>query len=172
MTPILDFFYGRGKDHRGRSLDDLQDQTMDELERHHDYIQWLFPLPERSQFNPQAPTLTPEDIAAFRSNDALRMKMNTSFRIMMRFYGMDLMSMEKGLVVKEIPTFEERSENWLTLNNHNHLRLTRILRSMTLLGCEAHADALLAGLERLYVTYGAVIGEETMRYWRDAVKPG
>lgn len=31
----------------------------------HDYIQWLFPLPERSQFNPHAPILTNEVCAGF-----------------------------------------------------------------------------------------------------------
>lgn len=166
----MDLFYGRGTDHRGRSLDEIQDQDHDALERNHDYIQWLFPLPEPSSANPQAPTLTEADIAAFRSNPALRMKLNTSFRIMMRFYGLDLMGMESGLVVKEIPTFEEREQVWLTPLNHNYLRLTRILRSMTLLGCLPHAQALLTCMERLYKTYGNVIGPETLTYWRNAVK--
>lgn len=169
-SPIMDLFYGRGTDHRGRSLDDLQDQDHDALERNHDYIQWMFPLLEPSGANPQAPTLTEADIAAFRGNPALRMKLNTSFRIMMRFYGLDLMGLETGLLVKEIPTFEERSGVWLSPFNHNYLRLTRILRSMTVLGCASHARALLACLERLYKTYGDVIGPETMTYWRNAVQ--
>ena len=169
-SPIMDLFYGRGTDHRGRSLDDIQDQDHDALEHNHDYIQWIFPLPEPSGANPDAPTLTETDIAAFRGNPALQMKMNTSFRIMMRFYGLDLMPMEKGLFVKEILTFEERSRVWLTPRNHNYLRLTRILRSMSLLGCEAHAQALLVCLERLYKSYGHVIGPETLAHWRNAVK--
>lgn len=169
-SPILDLFYGRGADHRGRSLDELQDQDHDALELNHDYIQWMFPLPEPSGANAQASTLTEADIAAFRGNPALRMKLNTSFRIMMRFYGLDLMGTESGLLVKEIPTFEERRRIWLSPLNHNYLRLTRILRSMTLLGCAPHAKALLTGLERLYKNYGDVIGPETLTYWRNAVK--
>lgn len=170
MTPILDFFHGRARDHRGRSLDDLQDQGEDALERTHDYIQWLFPLPERSRFNPDAPTLTTDDIATFRGDDSLRMELNTSFRTMMRFYGLHGISSEHGSLVRESPAFMRRGGVWLTPNNHNYLRLTRILRSMTLLGCTAEADALLTCLERLYRTHHAVIGEETLRFWRDAVK--
>ncbi len=169
-SPIMDLFYGRGADHRGRSLDELQDQDHDALEHNHDYIQWLFPLSESSGANSHAPTLTEADIAAFRGNPALRMKLSTSFRIMMRFYGLDLMGTESGFLVKEIPTFDERKRVWLTPLNHNYLRLTRILRSMTLLGCAPHAQALLTGLERLYKTYGNVIGPETLNYWRNAVK--
>ncbi len=172
MTPILDFFHRRGRDHRGRSLEDLQNQDEAELEHTHDYIQWLFPLPERSRFNPGAPTLTADDIAAFRREASLREAMITSFRTMMSFYGLAVTSSEAGLLVRESPAFESRSGVWLTPGNHNYLRLTRILRSMTLLGCPAYAAALLAGLERLYPTYHAVIGEETLRYWRQAVTVG
>ena len=43
-------------------MDDLQTQTPEGLERTHDYIQWLFPLPERSSANPDAPRLSSADI--------------------------------------------------------------------------------------------------------------
>jgi hypothetical protein len=61
--------------------------------------------------------------------------------------------------------------NWLTPANHNFLRLTRIMKSMTLLGLRSCAQALLACLEQLYRgEAGKTIGSRTMRYWRDAVR--
>jgi hypothetical protein len=33
----------------------------DAWERQHDFIQWLFPLPEASAYNPNAPLLTEQD---------------------------------------------------------------------------------------------------------------
>lgn len=166
---VVDFYCSRIKDHRGRSLDDLQDQNHDALEANHDYIQWLFPLPEPSQFNPDAPLLTEADMAAFRSNPALRQKLITSFRIVLRFYGVDAIAMLAGVQVLPTPDYEAQIRNWLTPHNHNYLRITRILRCLSLCGLEHLAQALLKRLEIIYQQHAEVIGEETMNYWRDAV---
>ena len=40
------FLTGIGRDHRGRSLAEVLAFDDSALEQHHDYIQWLFPLPE------------------------------------------------------------------------------------------------------------------------------
>jgi hypothetical protein len=44
--------------HRGRYLREIQEWPDDQLESVHDYIQWLFPLPEPSGFNVAAPALS------------------------------------------------------------------------------------------------------------------
>jgi hypothetical protein len=56
-THLLRFYAGTGPDDRGRFLREIHQWPDDELEHTHDYIQWLFPLAERSGFNPEAPTL-------------------------------------------------------------------------------------------------------------------
>jgi hypothetical protein len=61
MSQLLDFYRGTQLDSSGRMLHEIWDWTDDDLEAIHDFIQWLFPLPEPSQFNPDAPLLTPED---------------------------------------------------------------------------------------------------------------
>ena len=61
--------------------------------------------------------------------------------------------------------------NWLTPNNHNFLRLTRIMKSITLLGLKPLAHALLDCLEARYAgEAGITIGARTMQYWRAAVR--
>ena len=114
---IVSYYRGEGLDDRGRSLREMQAQSLDELEHNHDYIQWLFPLPERSSANPSAPRLSAADIAAFADDAALR-------------------------------------EN--------------LLRSLSLLGCAAYADALFACLEEIYREAHAIIGAQTFRYWQSA----
>ena len=88
---LVAFYQGNGRDHRGRLLRDIHAFDFDELEFHHDYIQWLFPLPEPSGANPAAPLLTKEDIAAFERDESLRSALLTSFRLMLAFYGLDLL---------------------------------------------------------------------------------
>jgi len=43
--PVVVFFAG-GKDDEGRTLDEMLSWSDLKLERLHDYIQWMFPLPE------------------------------------------------------------------------------------------------------------------------------
>jgi len=52
---IIGFYDGTEPDHRGRYLHEIQQWTDDQLEVVHDYIQWLFSLPEPSGSNLAAP---------------------------------------------------------------------------------------------------------------------
>jgi hypothetical protein len=169
--PFVDFFAGRRTDHRGRSLDDLQDLDYDALHDSDDHLPWMFPVSEQGALYPEIPILTEEDIAAFRSNDALQMKLNTSFRITMRFYGLDIYPMEKGWFVAEIPAFEERARIWLKPNSPHYARFTHIMRSLLALGMPHYARALLGGLERLHHSYPAAIGLDVLTNWRAALPP-
>ena len=166
---ILDFYAGVAPDHRGRSLAQLQSQSLSALESNHDYIQWLFPLPERSSASAHAPILTPADIQAFEQSPVLRGSLLQSFSTMLKFYGFDLSEAVERLQVRRGRDFAARSAVWLTPFNHNYLRLTRILRSLQLLGCAPYADALFACLQELYREHADVVGEETFKYWKRAV---
>ena len=158
---LLAFYRGKGTDDRGRRIDEIWSFSHEELESVHDYIQWLFPLAERSAFNPGAPLLDDETIARFRGDDAMRANLERSLRVMLDFYGLAI----AGHEILRVPTFSARSRVWLTPHNHNFLRLTRILKSLTLLGLHDRAAQLLACLEGI-----GTITEETRRYWREAVK--
>jgi len=156
----LRFYADGGLDARGRRLEEILAWDDAALEAVHDYIQWLFPLPEPSAFNPAAPLPTHADIAAFRANPALRARLLAALARMRRFY---------GLAGEDAQAAGQRA--WLTPGNHNFLRITRILRSLTLLGCAPEARALLGELERLAAgPAGTVIGERTLRFWREAVR--
>lgn len=165
-SKLTAFYRGEGRDHRGRLLSHIHQYSLEALERHHDYIQWLFPLPEPSGANPDAPLLSPEDIAAFQADDSLRKMLLRSLLLMLQFYGLELV----GTKVVRSATFDERSRVWLTPGNHNFLRISRMLRSLSLLGLGKSAAALLTCLEHVYAENARTIGETTVGYWRRAVK--
>jgi opioid growth factor receptor-like protein len=172
MDPILAFYRREAPDDRGRSLDEVRSFDVWQLERVHDYIQWLFPLAEGSAFNPGAPTLTAEAIAAFRADLALQRELRTSLEVMLRFYGFRLVEGvgdNPSPRVEESPDFVERSAEWVTPGNHNHRRLTRILRSLQVLGLGGHAAALLERLAHVHRAHGTAIGGTTLAYWRAAL---
>src|ERR1700682_455944 len=87
---ILRFYAGAGPDVHGRFLNEIQSWSDDELERSHNFIQWLFPLDKESKANSDAPVLDEDTIREFRSSPALRLHLQESFIRLLTFYGLQL----------------------------------------------------------------------------------
>lgn len=167
---LVSFYLGQSTDSVGRSIYEIHSWNYEKLESVHNYIQWLFPLTERSRFNPDAPVLDAQQIAAFRVSDELKARLVESFRLMLSFYGLKCDD-ESGVVkIGKTEEFAQRKQSWLTHRNHNYLRITRILTSLRLLGLEKYAHAFLGFLEQLYDEEGKRIGNTTFGYWKRAVE--
>jgi hypothetical protein len=162
-TRILGFYAGTMPDDDGRMLADIQQWPDSRLEDVHDFIQWLFPLPEPSPVNPRAPVLDDATIAAFSEQANLRV----SLERMLRFYGLELRA---GPVVSRAPNFQQRALNWLAPNNHNHLRISRILRCCRLLGLAAEARAFLDALQEINPDHPGAITARSSQFWKQAVE--
>ncbi|HEX6494161.1 MAG TPA: opioid growth factor receptor-related protein [Acidobacteriaceae bacterium] len=164
---LMRFFAG-GADDEGRTFDEIMGWDDARMEMVHDYIQWIFPLPERSGANPLAPVLDSGTIAAIRNNAAMQDRLREAFLRMLTFYGFAL---DCDRVV-EGPRFAAASRNWMHAGNHNHLRLTRMLRSLRVLGLEREASLLWEALRGLYERETAAgrrrITPETFAFWRQA----
>jgi hypothetical protein len=167
MSRLLDFYRGQAADTEGRSLADVLGWPDDEFEAVHDFVQWLFPLPEPSRFNPDAPLLTPEDVTAFRDDPLLRANLRKSFERFLTFLGL---SAAEGGAVVEGPNFTSRTAEAWAFPNHNWLRITRVLRSLRLLGLEAEARSLYDRLDALYRSWRFPIPADTFRYWTEAIE--
>jgi hypothetical protein len=89
---------------------------------------------------------------------------------MLRFYGLQKSSTPTGLAVERTASFDARAKNWLHPMNHNHLRLTRILRSTLLLGLEAESKALFHALNVIYKQFPDRIPARTHAFWSGAAQ--
>jgi hypothetical protein len=164
---LINFYLGNSPDSAGRYLSDILAWNDEELELCHDYIQWLFPLEEASQFNPDAPLLDEETIAAFLKSEELRGNMVLAFNRMLSFYNLTQEAeLTNGKHCHVVPTKE--STPWMTKGNHNFMRLTRILRSLNLCGLGIFADVLFEKLDAMNMCYRYIIGAKTYEFWRDA----
>jgi hypothetical protein len=94
-SSLVSFYEGTGRDHRGRRLSQILQWSADRLESSHDYIQTLFPLPEESGVNWDAPIIDRQVFEAFRSRMELRGRLRDSFQKILWFYGFKL-SYENG----------------------------------------------------------------------------
>jgi hypothetical protein len=166
MSRLFDFYRGEATDCEGRSLKEILAWDDDDLEAVHDFIQWIFPMPEPSQFNSDAPLLTEADIAAFKSDTVLQRNLLKSFDRILRFLGLTKTS--NGKVV-EGNNFSARIPDVWAMPNHNWLRISRILRSLTLLGMESQAVALYERLADYFTSRRFPIPANTFRYWTEAV---
>jgi hypothetical protein len=165
-------FYTGGTDDRGRTLDGILDWPDDSLERVHDYIQWVFPTAAPSAVNPLAPLVTDNTVAAFTSPE-LKDRLRRALDRMLKFYGLQRETGPTGHVVIAMDgaRFAERSVDWLRPGNHNHLRLTRIMQSLWVLGLRAEARALRRCLiADVYPGPGRNrITRETYEFWLEAI---
>jgi hypothetical protein len=167
MSQLLEFYRGDGLDSEGRSLERILAFSDDQMEVYHDFIQWIFPMREASQFNPRAPVLQVEDIEAFHEEDMLRENLRRSYSRFLEFLG--LCVDEHNSVV---PAADYARKQWrLTEPNHNWLRITRVLHSLRLLGLDDVARDFHAGLMKLVDEGRARVSPDTLAYWRDAAFP-
>jgi len=146
--PIVMFLEGEGPDARGRTIFDVLSMNDVALERTHDFIQWLFPLPEPSAAVPESPVLTPDDIQAIRVSELAPMAM--------------------GAATDRMAAFYQTTHDWLTPNDHNHRRITRIIRSLRLLVGDAEADAFQAMIVARVEATRAPVSARSRGYWATA----
>ncbi|MBX7198052.1 MAG: hypothetical protein K1X51_01595 [Rhodospirillaceae bacterium] len=164
MSRLIAFYRGQEPDTRGRTIDDMWSWDHRRLEMIHDYIQWLFPLPEPSRFNPGAPLLSDRDIAVLQGDPVLQDRVRRSLDLMLDFFGLQ----RKGAAVSRGADFARVP--WLEPLNHNHLRLTRILLFLRHAGLRAEAQGLRACLEDIAAHEGRdAITPRTLAFWRAAV---
>jgi len=168
--PHVSFYLGKTPDHRGRHLAEIRQLDDDDLESVHDYIQWMFPLPEVGM-NPYAPLLDVATIREFRARPELQHEVRKSFLRMLIFYG--LTENHDDGKIELAPAFEQKAHNWLRPFNHNYLRITRILRSLRLFGLEHEAGTFFQCLAKIYEHEESLpdprIPKRTFWFWESAM---
>jgi hypothetical protein len=73
-----------------------------------------------------------------------------------------------GYFVVRGPNFRKASRNWAVRMDHNHLRITRILRCLRVLGLQKECDAFFAALKRVYDDPSINIGPRSLEFWTRA----
>lgn len=85
---LVSFYRNKSPDNAGRLISEIMKWDYVRLERTHDYIQWLFPLPEESSFS-NALVVDKDVFASFHSCPELQSNLRSSFVKMLDFYGFE-----------------------------------------------------------------------------------
>ncbi|QJP17009.1 hypothetical protein G3545_27195 [Starkeya sp. ORNL1] len=146
QSAIVQFLSGDGRDAAGRSFEEVLAMDDVGLEGRHDFIQWLFPLDEPSQAVPSSPVLTGSDILVLRNFATVQLRLRDATERMLRFY--------------------RATAQWKQPFDHNHLRITRIIKSLRLLAGDGPADAFKAAI--LSEAEDSQVSPTSRRYWSEA----
>lgn len=117
---ICDFLEGASPDNLNRSLGDIWSFDDKKIETVHNFVQWLFPLDEQSSANPDAPVLSAADIDEIRQSTTVRQNLLQSAKWYLNFLS--------------------RNSHWIRSHDHNHLRITRVIKSLRLLHSDLEAN--------------------------------
>ena len=147
---LVDFLKGTGPDHQGRYLRDIWDFEDTAIEQTHDFIQWLFPLAEKSMSVLSAPTLSADDINRIRKCDIARANLENSAQWYLEFL--------------------TRNDHWVRSYDHNHLRITRAIKSLGLLVSQSAAEGFLNSVFQIIGDRLKLIRQDAVGFWKSGAR--
>jgi len=166
---VLAFLCGTGTDHCGRTLAELRTMDFDDMERLHNFIQWMFPTDEASRFNSEAPLLTLELQQQFADSPVLQEEVKQNLFCFCNFLGLALQYGEDGsaTIVEAAHFFDRWDVCWRGRfgMNHNWMRISRVLACLGLCGLLKEQEALFRCMEVLYAE-GVPCGS-AIAVWRE-----
>jgi len=97
---------------------------------------------------PGVPTLSADDIEAIRNNKTA------------------LANLEKS--AQWYLGFLQRNDHWIKSYDHNHLRITRVIKSLKQLNSETHAENFKAVIYQTIGTRQDKIDQKARMFWNEA----
>ena len=143
-----DFLTLRGKDFKGRSLQDIWSFSDSEIKRRHDFIQVVFPLNKPSQAVFHGYYLDNQDLVSqIKSNKEVATNILKSSSWFFAFL--------------------ERNMYWNTKLDHNQLRITRVIECLRLLVSDEEADNFYNNVLEL-IKDNNQVNKRTLNFWKNA----
>jgi len=115
------------------------------LENKHDYIQWWFPLDEPSRAKSFLPYLSAEDVSWMRQQA--------------------IVANSQNFLLARMKKFLMENDYWICHYNHNHLRITRMIKSLRLLQSDKSAEELKEWLSNYLGDNIRKIDKKAVQFW-------
>ncbi len=162
---LIDFYINNGPDNQGRTLEVILKWDDDLWEDVHDFIQWVLPTRNPSQYNINAPLVDNETQQFLIRSDVFE---DNFLKVTQRFF--DFLQIKyiipKGDNDDSIIEIEiDGPKFWMEEGNHNFKRITRYLESCRLLYSDVLPVVLFESLFK-YATYSRISPEiDTKTLW-------
>jgi hypothetical protein len=127
---FLAFYRNEEKGKNGFMMDRILSNFNEaDLEKHHNFIQWIFPTYRPSDFCRNAPLLNLEIVKAFETDGNLQLKQKQALALMLDHYGLQL-DLRTDKISINPSKFAAKKKNFFINNSHNLRRISRILSSL------------------------------------------
>jgi hypothetical protein len=161
---IIPFMLNEVANYHGLFISDIWQFDNFWLENNHKYIQWIFPIDTSTKFNQHAPVVSQLDIDAFKNDSRLKKAQQKSLAVMLTFFGVE----RENLNFKAAPTLNIKDHIWLKYGGHNHLRISRMIRSLALCDQLELALAFQQAMISIAKEHGDHVNATTINYWKKA----
>ena len=145
---VLDFLSGEQPDIYNRYLEDIWKMSDGDIESVHNFIQWTFPLNERSGAVPNSPILTQQEIIDIKKSEIAKQNIKKSADWFMDFL--------------------TRNSYWICQSNHNHLRITRVIKSLRLIYSNEEAENFKNNVMNLIKGNEYKINPISLEFWKNS----
>ena len=145
---VLGFLNGTAADIHGRTFDDVMAFSDEQIERTHNFVQWLFPLNEPSLSVPGSPCLSDAEITTIKDSGVAVANLNMAANWFLDF-----------LV---------RNQHWIKPYDHNQLRITRVIKSLRLVSGDGAAYQFKTAVFRTAGDRIELINVKARCFWQDA----
>ena len=145
---LITFLKDQEPDFNVRFLSDIWNFRDIDIERNHDFIQILFPLEIRSNNTSHHYYIdSPELLSDLINDDLVKENIIKSSKWFLKFLS--------------------RNEHWRKSQDHNHLRITRIIKCLRLIVSDEEADNFYDDVLEL-LGNNNLVNKRTLEFWSEA----
>jgi len=146
MHELVSFFRDEIGHPRYGSYEVIISSSDEFWEKTHDFIQWIFPLNESSRFNQKAPILDQSSIRQLLASGKTKEKLS--------------------LGTDRYKSFLKANDNWRRGYDHNHMRISRVIKCLRLLLDDQSANEFKYWVASELGNDIDQIHSESKRHWR------
>jgi len=154
------FYLGEKVHPNGKTIHEILNLDGPQMGHTGGVIQWLFPLTTPSRHVPSAPTLSSTELTVFRTEPKLREQYIVSVNRFLERLGISVHGSSGSI----LPDFHMRKK-WMYPSYHAFMPITRILRSLKLLGFPIEFSTLRKLLLLCNKRCGSRIDRATLDIW-------
>ena len=153
---LIRFFKNELPDSKGRYHKDILQFNHEQIEYNHDFIQWILPTIDKSQFHPEAPTIDGHFKEQLQHDDLAKSNYCKTCQLYLNYIGFHC---NKRRIQCQI------TGRLYELPFHNQLRITRMLNSLNQVGNNQCSTNLYHAIISEIKPDSDKINNSTLEYW-------
>ncbi len=158
---VMRFLRDECCNHNHIKLSQILKFSDDEIEKYHDFIQWIFPTKRKSNYNFYAPTIDNNFKFIFQEDVIAKRNYCKTCNLYLNYIGINCTLGSLNYTENKFRIFQ--------LPYHNYLRITRVLDSLQCVGNGICSQKLFKLIEEIIKVNGNISPDvlNSFKYWKN-----